>query len=113
MDASPHIWFNDIVTHLHLAIGDANGAILGVFFDNQETLKAYYHVTHQIIFNHGIPNKFLTDRRSIFEYKIKKRETAISLFTWFFTTNSFHYYYIKQLLLVNFLCLPTTIFETK
>ena len=71
LDASPHLWFGDTITHLHLAIDDATGKILGAFFDSQETLRAYYHVTRQILTSYGIPAKFLTDRRTIFEYKRK------------------------------------------
>ena len=69
MDASPHRWFGGIVTHLHLAIDDATGKIVGAYFDTQETLQAYYQITYQILTNYGIPVQFLTDRRTIFEYK--------------------------------------------
>lgn len=71
MDASPHLWFGTSITHLHLAIDDATGKILGAYFDTQETLNAYYQITHQILINYGIPAKFLTDRRTVFEYKRK------------------------------------------
>ena len=71
MDASPHVWFGNVVTHLHLAIDDATGKIVGGYFDEQETLKAYYQVLYQILTNYGIPYKFLTDRRTVFEYKRK------------------------------------------
>lgn len=71
MDASPHIWFGNEVTHLHLAIDDATGKIVGGYFDEQETLKAYYQVLYQILKKYGIPYKFLTDRRTVFEYKRK------------------------------------------
>ena len=71
MDASPHIWFGNSISHLHLAIDDATGMILGAFFDTQETLRAYYEITHQILKTYGIPAKFLTDRRTVFEYKRK------------------------------------------
>ena len=71
MDASPHLWFGNTISHLHLAIDDASGKILGAFFDSQETLHAYYEITRQILSNYGIPAKFLTDRRTIFEYKRK------------------------------------------
>lgn len=71
MDASPHVWFGNIVTHLHLAIDDATGKIIGAYFDEQETLNAYYHVLYQILIDYGIPYKFLTDRRTVFEYKRK------------------------------------------
>lgn len=71
MDASPHVWFGNVVTHLHLAIDDATGKIVGGYFDEQETLNAYYHVLYQILTEYGIPYKFLTDRRTVFEYKRK------------------------------------------
>lgn len=69
MDASEHRWFKDIKSFLHLAIDDATGAILGAYFDRQETLFAYYKVFYQILSTHGIPAEFLTDRRTIFDYK--------------------------------------------
>ncbi len=71
LDASPHIWFGNVVSHLHLAIDDASGKILGAYFDTQETLHAYYEITRQILTQYGIPAKFLTDRRTVFEYKRK------------------------------------------
>lgn len=71
MDASEFIWFGDVKTHLHVAIDDASGQIVGAHFDTQETLKGYYHVLYMILMNHGIPVKFLTDRRTVFEYKKK------------------------------------------
>lgn len=71
MDASPHLWFADVVAHLHLAIDDATGMIVGAYFDWQETLNAYYQITHQILTTYGIPAKFFTDRRTVFEYKRK------------------------------------------
>lgn len=72
MDASPFRWFDNQMTHLHLAIDDATGAVVGAYFDTQETLRAYYQVFYQILTNYGIPYKFLTDRRTIFEYKQRK-----------------------------------------
>ena len=71
LDASPHVWFGNTISHLHLAIDDASGKILAAFFDTQETLRAYYELTRQILTTYGIPAKFLTDRRTIFEYKRK------------------------------------------
>lgn len=41
MDASPHHWFGEITTHLHAAIDDATGMIVGAYFDTQETLNGY------------------------------------------------------------------------
>lgn len=77
MDASPHIWFGNTISHLHLAIDDATGMILGAFFDTQETLHAYYEITRQILTTYGIPAKFLTDRRTVFEYKRKNASSDV------------------------------------
>lgn len=76
MDASQHIWFGSKMIHLHAAIDDCTGAILGAYFDEQETLNGYYNVMHQLITNYGIPCEILTDRRTIFEYK-KTKETKV------------------------------------
>lgn len=59
MDASQHIWFGDTKTHLHIAIDDATGLIVGAYFDKQETLNGYYNVLHQILVNYGVPYQFL------------------------------------------------------
>jgi len=72
MDASEHLWFGDTKTQLHAAIDDATGTIVGAYFDEQETLKGYYNVLKQVLEGYGIPNEFLTDRRTIFDYKSLK-----------------------------------------
>jgi len=69
MDASQHIWFGNSFSHLHAAIDDATGALTGAYFDAQETLKGYYNVFSQTLKRHGIPYKFRTDKRTVFEYK--------------------------------------------
>lgn len=71
MDASPHLWFGNTVTSLHIAVDDATGTITGAYFDSEETLNGYYHVFHQILTTYGIPYKFFTDRRTVFTYKQK------------------------------------------
>ena len=71
MDASSYQWFGGQITHLHVAIDDASGNIVGAYFDTQETLKGYYHVLHQILSKHDIPVAFLTDKRTVFEYHKK------------------------------------------
>ena len=68
MDASSYVWFGDTLSHLHVAIDDSLGTIVGAYFDTQETLNGYYHVLKQILLNYGIPVCFLTDRRTVFEY---------------------------------------------
>lgn len=71
IDASEYLWFGGVKYHLHLAIDDATGKIVGAYFDRQETLNGYYNVLRQILINHGIPYRFLSDRRTVFEYKLK------------------------------------------
>lgn len=72
MDASLHIWFGEVKTQLHIAVDDATGAIVGAYFDSQETLNGYYNVLHQILTQYGIPYMLFTDRRTVFEYNQKK-----------------------------------------
>ncbi|BCJ95096.1 transposase [Anaerocolumna cellulosilytica] len=71
MDASIHLWFGDTKTQLHIAVDDATGTIVGAYFDEQETLKGYYNVFHQVLTEYGIPYLFFTDNRTVFEYKQK------------------------------------------
>ena len=72
MDASQFFWFGQEETHLHVAIDDASGDIVGAYFDTQETLKGYYHVLEQILATQGIPFQFLTDKRTVFTYVSKQ-----------------------------------------
>lgn len=72
MDASLHNWFGQGKCQLHIAVDDATGNIVGAYFDNQETLKGYYNVLHQVLTQYGIPYMFYTDRRTVFEYTKKK-----------------------------------------
>lgn len=71
MDASEHPWIPGIKWHLHIAVDDSTGNIIGAYFDTEETLKGYYNILFQILTQYGIPNKFLTDRRTVFEYTRK------------------------------------------
>ena len=72
MDASLHPWFGQDKSQLHIAVDDATGAILGAYFDKQETLNGYYNILNQILTSYGVPYMFFTDRRTVFEYKKKK-----------------------------------------
>lgn len=67
-DGSIHNWFGDTKTCLHLSIDKATSTITGAYFDTQETLKGYYQVFYQILKNYGIPCKFFTDNRTVFNY---------------------------------------------
>ena len=74
MDASSYKWNGSVTWHLHVAIDDATGHIVGAWFDTEETLNGYYHVFEQILRNYGIPVTFYTDRRTVFEYERKDKE---------------------------------------
>ena len=67
-DGSIHLWFGDKKSCLHLAVDKATNTIVGGWFDKQETLNGYYHVFYQILTNYGIPYKFVTDNRTVFNY---------------------------------------------
>lgn len=67
-DGSIHLWFGNTKSCLHLAIDKATSTIVGGWFDKQETLNGYYHVFYQILTNYGIPYKFFTDNRTVFNY---------------------------------------------
>ena len=67
-DGSIHLWFGETKSCLHLAIDKATSTIVGAWFDKQETLNGYYHVLYQILTHYGIPYKFLTDNRTVFNY---------------------------------------------
>jgi len=73
MDASSFEWISGHIWHLHLAVDDSTGTVVGAYFDTQETLNGYYHVFFQILTNYGIPALFYTDRRTVFEYKRKTK----------------------------------------
>ena len=62
------MWFGDKKCYLHLAVDKATNTIVGAWFDKQETLNGYYHVLYQILINYGIPYKFVTDNRTVFNY---------------------------------------------
>lgn len=68
MDGSIHLWFGEKKACLHLAADKTTNTIVGAYFDWQETLNGYYHVFKQILENYGIPAKFKTDNRTVFNY---------------------------------------------
>lgn len=77
-DGSIHSWFGSTKTCLHLAIDKATSTIVGAWFDKQETLNGYYHVFHQILVNYGIPYKFKTDNRTVFNYMSLNKDKRTS-----------------------------------
>lgn len=67
-DGSIHKWFGDNKSCLHLAIDKATSVVVGAWFDKAETLNGYYQVFYQILTKYGIPYKFFTDNRTVFNY---------------------------------------------
>ena len=74
MDACSKTWNSAFFAHLHLAIDNCTGMIVGGFFDNQETIKGYYNVFKQILTNYGIPMCFKTDKRTVFTFESSKQK---------------------------------------
>lgn len=74
MDASELVWVAGAGKwHLHVAVDDATGEVVGAWFDTQETLDGYYHVLYMILKVYGVPSRFRTDRRTVFEYSLRGR----------------------------------------
>lgn len=69
-DGSIHKWFGGVISCLHLAADYCTNTIVGGYFDTYETLNGYYNVFNQILNDYGIPNAFLTDNKTIFNYKL-------------------------------------------
>ncbi len=78
MDGSIHLWFGDKKACLHLAADKATNTIVGAYFDWQETLNGYYTIFKQILENYGIPSKFKTDNRTVFNYKLLNEDKRTS-----------------------------------
>lgn len=78
MDGSFHLWFGDKKSCLHLAADKTTNIIVGGYFDWQETLFGYYKVYQQILVNYGIPNKFKTDNRTVFNYQLLNEDKRTS-----------------------------------
>ena len=66
MDASPKIWFGDVVTHLHLAVDKATKKVLFGWFEYEEITRAYFILLFNTIINYGIPKRIKTDNRTTF-----------------------------------------------
>ena len=66
MDASPKIWFGDVVTHLHLAVDKGTKKVLFGWFEYEEITRAYFILLFNIIINYGIPKRIKTDNRTTF-----------------------------------------------
>ena len=78
MDGSIHLWFGDKKSCLHLAADKTTNTIVGAYFDWQETLNGYYNVFRQILVNYGIPYKFKTDNRTVFNFMSLNKDKRTS-----------------------------------
>lgn len=76
MDASPKVWFGDVVTHLHLAVDKGTKKVLCGWFEYEEITRAYFILLFNIIINYGIPKRIKTDNRTTFSNQENKVETT-------------------------------------
>ena len=76
MDASPKIWFGDVVTHLHLAVDKATKKVLFGWFEYEEITRAYFILLFNTIINYGIPKRIKTDNRTTFSNQDNDVETT-------------------------------------
>ena len=76
MDASPKIWFGNVVTHLHLAVDKGTKKVLCGWFEYEEITRAYFILLFNIIVNYGIPKRIKTDNRTTFSNQENKVDTT-------------------------------------
>jgi hypothetical protein len=76
MDASPKIWFGNIVTHLHLAVDKGTKKVLFGWFEYEEITRAYFVLLFNVIVNYGIPKRIKTDNRTTFSNQANKVDTT-------------------------------------
>ena len=76
MDASPKIWFGDVVTHLHLAVDKGTKKVLFGWFEYEEITRGYFVLLYNIIVNYGIPKRIKTDNRTTFSNQENKVDTT-------------------------------------
>ncbi|EEW51905.1 hypothetical protein FC42_GL000765 [Lactobacillus iners DSM 13335] len=67
-----HKYVSSILGTYH--INNATGVIVDAWFAWQETLEGYYHVFYQILENYGIPYRFKTDNRTVFNYNSSNKK---------------------------------------
>lgn len=76
MDASPKIWFGDVVTHLHLSVDKGTKKVLFGWFEYEEITRAYFILLFNTIINYGIPKRIKTDNRTTFSNQENKVDTT-------------------------------------
>lgn len=83
MDACEKIWFDKVVTYLHLALDKATKKVLFGWFEYEEITRGYFVVLFNLIINYGIPAKIKADNRSTFSAnnaKDKEKKTFMTQF---------------------------------
>ena len=76
MDASPEMWFGNVVTHLHLSVDKGTKKVLCGWFEYEEITRAYFILLFNTIINYGIPKCIKTDNRTTFSNKENKVDTT-------------------------------------
>lgn len=76
MDASPKIWFGNVVTHLHLAVDKGTKKVLSGWFEYEELTRGYFVLLFNMIINYGIPKKLKADNRNSFSNQDNKVDTT-------------------------------------
>ena len=76
MDASPKIWFGNVVTHLHLGVDKGTKKVLFGWFEYEEITRGYFVLLYNIIVNYGIPKRIKTDNRTTFSNQENKVDTT-------------------------------------
>lgn len=76
MDASPKMWFGNVVTHLHLAVDKGTKKVLCGWFEYEEITRAYFILLFNTIINYGIPKRIKTDNRTTFSNQENKVDTT-------------------------------------
>lgn len=76
MDASPKIWFGDVVTHLHLSVDKGTKKVLFGWLEYEEITRAYFILLFNTIINYGIPKRIKTDNRTTFSNLENKVDTT-------------------------------------
>ena len=83
MDACEKVWFDKVVTYLHLALDKATKKVLFGWFEYEEITRGYFVVLFNLIINYGIPAKIKADNRSTFSAnnaKDKEKKTFMTQF---------------------------------
>ena len=71
MDATFDLWFDNIVSALHLAVDKATKKVLFGWFEYEEITRGYFVLLFHIVINYGIPKRIKADNRTTFSVNNK------------------------------------------